>query len=325
MIVRYYAYMRNSIRLGRLGTGGVTRERRCAMPLKRPTTTPAPDEIFDEWLDVLGHAELRVLLYIVRRTFGFGKRGGDSISFAQFLTGITTRDGRVLDKGCGVRNRTNLSRALVSLEARGLIHSYKRLAPPGDKAVTVYALRFEDADKPTDDPRESRPIALSDGPKGGSTAAVPPSTATVPPSTATAPRGSTVTVPGVVPQRYLQETGQQQTAIQQTVKYSTDVIASTVLTAAQHHDGTAPTVDGAATEVWRCVLDEVRTTMTVDNYRRWFTETRADRWDGTTLRVVAPSDFDRHWLNERLRRHVERAMARLGQGDMVVTFVIDSP
>ncbi len=49
------------------------------MPLQRPTTTPVPDEIFDEWLAVLGHAELRVLLYIVRRTFGFDKRGGDTI------------------------------------------------------------------------------------------------------------------------------------------------------------------------------------------------------------------------------------------------------
>jgi len=104
-----------------------------------------------------------------------------------------------------------------------------------------------------------------------------------------------------------------------------------VLTAEQHRDGTAPTegtaltVDGAAVELWRCVLNEVRMTMTADNYRRWFIGTRAGRWDGTTLSVVAPSEFDRRWLNERLRRHVERAMARLGQGDMDVTFVIDSP
>ncbi len=74
------------------------------MPLQRPTTTPVPDEIFDEWLAVLGHAELRVLLYIVRRTFGFDKRGGDTISYRQFTDGITTRDGRVLDRGCGVSN-----------------------------------------------------------------------------------------------------------------------------------------------------------------------------------------------------------------------------
>jgi hypothetical protein len=37
----------------------------------RPTTTPTPDEIFDVWLSELTGSELKVLLYIVRRTFGF--------------------------------------------------------------------------------------------------------------------------------------------------------------------------------------------------------------------------------------------------------------
>ncbi len=297
------------------------------MPLKRPTTTPTPDEIFDEWLDVLGHAELRVLLYIVRRTFGFGKRGGDSISFAQFLEGITTRDGRVLDKGCGVRNRTNLSRALASLEARGLIRSHKRLAAPGDKAVTVYALRFEEADQPGDDPREPRPIALNDGTEGegGSTAAVPPGTVAVPPGTATAPGGSTAAVLGVVPLRYPQETGQQQTAKQQTVKYSTNTSAPVVMTAEQRHEGMTPVTDDVAAKLWQCVLNEVRSTMTAENYRRWFTGTQGGVWDGTTLCVVAPSDFDRWWLDQRLRRHVERALTRLGHEDMAIAFVVASP
>ena len=98
------------------------------MPLKRPATTPVPDEIFDEWLPVLDAAELRVLLYIVRRTFGFDKRSGDTSSYKQFLAGITTRDGRVLDRGCRVKNCTNLSRALQKLEARGLIRRIPRRA-----------------------------------------------------------------------------------------------------------------------------------------------------------------------------------------------------
>ena len=81
------------------------------MPLKRPTTTPLPDEIYDEWAPLLGEAELKVLLYIVRRTLGFGK-GSDAISLTQFLGGIVTRDGRVLDHGCGVKSRPNVIRAL---------------------------------------------------------------------------------------------------------------------------------------------------------------------------------------------------------------------
>jgi hypothetical protein len=45
---------------------------------RRPTTTPVPDELFDEWLAVLSGAELKCLLYIVRRTLGF-KKDADAI------------------------------------------------------------------------------------------------------------------------------------------------------------------------------------------------------------------------------------------------------
>nr|MDP9472985.1 replication protein [Chloroflexota bacterium] len=49
----------------------------------------------------LSDAELRVLLYIVRRTFGF-KREADAISLSQMVSGITTREGQVLDRGTGL-------------------------------------------------------------------------------------------------------------------------------------------------------------------------------------------------------------------------------
>jgi len=81
-------------------------------------------------------AELKALLYIIRRTFGF-KRDQDPISFNQFLRGITRRDGRVLDEGCGVRDRTTLSRALNSLEAKGIIRSEKGVDERGENAVAV--------------------------------------------------------------------------------------------------------------------------------------------------------------------------------------------
>ena len=53
----------------------------------RPTTTPTPDEIFDVWLSHLSGAETKVILYIVRRTFGFGK-DADAISLSQICNGI---------------------------------------------------------------------------------------------------------------------------------------------------------------------------------------------------------------------------------------------
>jgi hypothetical protein len=46
---------------------------------RSPTTTPVPDEVFDDLIADLTGAELKVLLYICRRTFGF-KKDRDSIS-----------------------------------------------------------------------------------------------------------------------------------------------------------------------------------------------------------------------------------------------------
>jgi hypothetical protein len=106
-----------------------------------PNTTPVPDVVFDRLLAKLGEAELKALLYIIRRTFGF-KRDRDPISFNQFLRGITTRDGRVLDEGCGVRNRTTLSTALRSLEEKGIVVSEKGTDERGENVTTVYRLRF---------------------------------------------------------------------------------------------------------------------------------------------------------------------------------------
>jgi hypothetical protein len=64
----------------------------------------------------------------------------DSISFTQFLFGITKRDGTRLDHGCGVRDRSALSKALKGLERRGLICSCKRTDSRGRQKTTKYFL-----------------------------------------------------------------------------------------------------------------------------------------------------------------------------------------
>src|SRR5688500_16170261 len=70
-----------------------------------PTYTMVPDELFDELLVELSGAELKTLLYIIRRTFGF-KRDSDAISLSQMLRGIHTADGRTLDRGVGLSKPT---------------------------------------------------------------------------------------------------------------------------------------------------------------------------------------------------------------------------
>jgi len=127
------------------------------MPFRRPTTTPTPDEIFDEWVHQLKHSELLVLLYIVRRTFGFRDRygeikDGDTISLRQFHEGIVTRSGKRLDHGCGVRNKTSITAALKRLEELGLIRARRSESAEKGNETTWYSLAFagdnaDDADE----------------------------------------------------------------------------------------------------------------------------------------------------------------------------------
>jgi hypothetical protein len=58
-----------------------------------PNNTQVPDELFDEIMVHLSGAELKVLLYVIRRTYGF-KRESDNISLSQMLTGIVKRGAR---------------------------------------------------------------------------------------------------------------------------------------------------------------------------------------------------------------------------------------
>jgi hypothetical protein len=105
---------------------------------RSPNYTPVPDELFDELLVELSGAELKALLYIVRRTFGF-KRESDNISLSQMLQGIQTRDGRILDRGVGLSKKTLLL-ALRSLEDRGIILTERRQSAEKGNEPTAYCL-----------------------------------------------------------------------------------------------------------------------------------------------------------------------------------------
>src|SRR3712207_3089459 len=89
-----------------------------------PNYTQVPDELFDEQLPHLSGAELKVLLYIMRRTFGF-KKTSDDISLSQICEGITTRDGRVLDQGTGL-SRSTAQLAIKGLTEKNLIRAARR-------------------------------------------------------------------------------------------------------------------------------------------------------------------------------------------------------
>ncbi len=115
-----------------------------------PNFTQVPDELFDVLMPQLSDAELRVLLYIVRRTFGF-KRDTDAISLSQMVSGITTRDGQVLDRGTGLSKAT-IARGLKGLREKGVILTGRNRSTTRGDQPTTYRLRFRNASSETNQP-----------------------------------------------------------------------------------------------------------------------------------------------------------------------------
>ncbi|MEI6502954.1 MAG: replication protein, partial [Armatimonadota bacterium] len=107
-----------------------------------PNGTFVPDDLFDLLAPRLTEAELRVILYIIRRTFGFGKNS-DAISLKQLTEGITTRDGRILDYGTGM-SRKGVIAGIKGLLDKGIIKVDKREDERGENHINTYTLRFRD-------------------------------------------------------------------------------------------------------------------------------------------------------------------------------------
>lgn len=105
--------------------------------------TTIPDMFMDFQMQELGEAEIKVMLYIFRRTYGWKKRR-DAISYNQFLNGIVTRDGRQLDRGAGV-SRSSLWRALKGLCEKGYIFAHNQTGgKSGEKQlVSIYELNID--------------------------------------------------------------------------------------------------------------------------------------------------------------------------------------
>jgi phage replication O-like protein O len=110
-----------------------------------PNTTQIPNEVFDALMPHLSGGELKVLLYICRRTFGF-RKDKDSISLTQIAHGITTKAGRVLDQGTGLSKR-QVQRALRVLESRKVILVERRVDETGLHEINTYRLNVRGGDK----------------------------------------------------------------------------------------------------------------------------------------------------------------------------------
>jgi Bacteriophage replication protein O len=118
----------------------------------KPNYTPVPDELFDEQLPDLSGAELKVLLYIIRRTFGF-KKESDNISLNQLLHGITTKEDVVLDRGTGLSKKTLLETIRSLIEKNLIISERRRSKEKGDEPTTYRLNIVGEAAENTHTPR----------------------------------------------------------------------------------------------------------------------------------------------------------------------------
>jgi hypothetical protein len=105
-----------------------------------PNTTQVPDEFFDVLSPHLSGGEVKVLLYIIRRTFGF-KKDRDNISLSQMLNGIIKKNGDRLDFGAGM-SKPSLCRALKTLTKKEIIIPTKQFDYKGGCIATNYQLSF---------------------------------------------------------------------------------------------------------------------------------------------------------------------------------------
>ncbi len=105
-----------------------------------PRYTQVPDELFDELMSYLSGAELKVLLYIIRRTFGF-KKDTDNISLSQICKGITKREGGVLDKGTGLSQQSVITALKSLVEIKAIIANRRESKEKGYEATT-YSLNL---------------------------------------------------------------------------------------------------------------------------------------------------------------------------------------
>lgn len=94
-----------------------------------PNSTQIPDVILDQWMAELSGAEFKVLLYVARRTYGFGKES-DNISLSQLATGIRRKDGSSLDRGTGL-SRSGVKAACNGLIEKGLLIRSGNTSPDG--------------------------------------------------------------------------------------------------------------------------------------------------------------------------------------------------
>ncbi len=105
-----------------------------------PNSTQIPNVMLDLWMALFPAGQFNILLYIARRTFGFGK-ATDAVTIEQLCHGITTKEGKRLDYGTQLGRRT-VQVALAELIARGVVQKEEHWRDNGQQAANTYGLNL---------------------------------------------------------------------------------------------------------------------------------------------------------------------------------------
>jgi transcription initiation factor IIE alpha subunit len=104
------------------------------------TSTPVPDQFFDELMPLLGLAEMRILLFLIRCTFG-SRRPVADVSLRQMMEGVSDAEGYPLAPAVGMSKAT-VCRALANLRRRQVIIAERQRSKDQGNEPTRYRLNM---------------------------------------------------------------------------------------------------------------------------------------------------------------------------------------
>lgn len=265
-----------------------------------PLYTQTPDVFFDWVAPFLPEIELRVLLYLIRRTLGF-KKQGDQITIDQIANGIITREGTRLDWGAQLGERS-VQRALGGLEEKGLIERHMQVDPERGCRPSYIRLRLCDQWGQNWQAR-----GRSSAPAPADTSLVPHQT---PPSRPARRRGgvpaaTSLPLAGDVPP----DTDKIQ-PVQDTDRQETDAAIHSQERAGSHEPA-----------FWQAVKQELSQVLAPSVYQSRVARTYQSATSGPEILVCCPDTATCQWLERQLGRSVAATVRALGGDPAAIRYI----
>lgn len=113
--------------------------------------------VMDRWWYFLTGSEQKILDYILRHTWGY-KKTDDYISMRQISTGIITRAGKLIDRGCGIKHRKTIKKAIDGLVNKGFVQIERRKG-----TTTYFRLTWSNYEQPDGDKLNCRRLKSEQG------------------------------------------------------------------------------------------------------------------------------------------------------------------